>query len=293
MSINSVQILFQPNVWSTAPDIGASGITIIAGTGPTGSRGPTGQTGRTGPTGMSVTGSTGSTGPTGVTGHTGFTGSTGSTGPTGNTGLTGHTGATGQSVTGPTGSTGATGPAGTPNLGFISGAGGTVSVVGSSGISYYNNASALSFTIDTNGLQMITRQTQKITVADNTNTNMYFLSPSDLIYLNYSVGQAMYFNIRLIMMNSSGLGNIFELAFAMRMSASNVIAVMSDVQWTARSTALSPTYYQPNSGGLGTPFVSFELTEAQMLAGYLRAQVFGISDNATILMETEITRLYV
>lgn len=95
---------------------------VVVVSGPTGpSGGPTGATGYTGPTGKTgPTGQRGATGPGGtastVTGPTGRVGTTGSTGPqgssfTGPTGVTGPDGATGPDG-GPTGFTGPTGATG-------------------------------------------------------------------------------------------------------------------------------------------------------------------------------------
>jgi hypothetical protein len=71
MSINSVKILFQPNIWAFDPELsGGTGGSGTGPTGPAGARGPTGRTGATGATGASVTGPTGATGLQGPTGAT-------------------------------------------------------------------------------------------------------------------------------------------------------------------------------------------------------------------------------
>lgn len=296
MSVNSVKILFQPNIWSNDPVIGSSGGTsIYYGTGPTGDRGPTGRTGATGPTGMSMTGVTGATGVIGATGATGVTGATGMQGATGATGVQGATGTGVQGATGATGMqgpTGAQGPTGTVTMtDVIAGAGGTITVANAGIQQFILPSTGFTLTQDSNLYDIVSNQRYKYTVADNTNTNIYFLNPSSLIFLNLGFGQCMLFQTRLTIMDSTGKANIFEIAFSNRMNASNAVAVNSEPQWRILSTALSPTYYQPNSGGLGTPFASFYLDQTSQLAGYLQVQVYGISDTGIVCMETEIRRI--
>lgn len=267
MSVNSVKILFQPNIWSNDPLLGAGGTSIYYGTGATGERGSTGRTGPTGPTGA-----TGLQGPTGATGFVGATGATGATG-----------------LQGPTG---AQGPTGTVTVhDTIAGAGGTITVANAGIQQYILPSTGFSLIQDSNTYDIVSKQRYQYSVADNSNTNIYFLNPSSLIYLNLGYGQCMLFEARLTIMDSTGKANIFEIAFSNRMSSSNIVAVNSEPQWRILSTALSPTYYQPNSRGLGTPFASFYIDQTCQLAGYMEIEVYGISDTATVCMEAEIRRL--
>ena len=227
-------------------------------------------------------------GPQGAQGAAGPAGPQGATGA----GAQGPQGAQGDAGTqGPQGSQGAQGSAGATDT--ISGAGGIITVANSSYQSFTMPSSGM--TIYRNpALQTIRiEQRSELTMPDNSTLNGYFLYPTTDIYpLGGSVAMLHYFNIRVLMSNSTCDGNITEIAFSMKQSSSDVITCTSDVQYRVRSDSLTPGQATPEVAYVVPPFANYLISEANRIAGFMNFAAYGIGGTTKLSIMTELTRVF-
>lgn len=271
MSVIQYPYVKRPNIYADYEVAGGGG-------GAQGPQGAAGSAGPQGPTGPSL-GPQGPQGPQGpASGPQGPQGDAGSQGPQGS-----------QGSQGATGSTGASGSA----TDFISGGGGDISVANpdfqeftlpSSGMTVYRNLALNKIRIE---------QRSELTMPDNSTLNGYFLYPTSDIYpLGGGVAMLHYFNIRVIMSNSTCDANITEIAFSMKQSSSDVITCASNVQYRVRSDALTPGSATPEVLYVVPPYANYLITAANRIAGLMNFAAYGIGGTTKLTIMTELTRVF-
>lgn len=171
----------------------------------------------------------------------------------------------------------------------IVGAGGTVSVANASYIQTIYPSSGMWKSFNSANYTTRIVQRAEYTVADNSTTSVYFLTPSTDIYpIGLGYAQCHYFRCRLLVLNTSMRGNIWEFTIGVTQTSSDVIVTAdSDLQWKSRMAYWSNNV--PNVNYIALTSCNFLLDAAELAAGYISVKVHNVSDNCKIVLETEKT----
>lgn len=143
---------------------------------------------------------------------------------------------------------------------------------------------------DNNGAVYRITQRQVQTVVDNSVTTFNILNPVTLLYPpSLGIARCQLIQFRLSILDSTMFGNIWESSIPVTLTSSAVVdTTLSELQWTARMTEWSRNV--PNTVYGSTPNCNYFLTQADLLAGQLRAYINGTGSlgNFVITLETEV-----